>query len=28
MRRYFQKNLKEALGLLDEMDNSTVEAGR
>ena len=28
MRRYFQKNLKEALGLLDEMDKSTVEAGR
>src|SRR6266702_6799725 len=28
MRRYFQKNLKEALGLLDEMDKSTIEAGR
>lgn len=27
MRRYFHKNLKEALGLLDEMDNSVV-AGR
>src|SRR5229473_6642834 len=28
MRRYFQKNLKEALGLLEEMDNRPVEAGR
>ena len=28
MRRYFQKHLKEALELLDEMDNSSVEAGR
>jgi DNA-binding transcriptional ArsR family regulator len=28
MRRYFQKNLKEAIGLLDEMDSHPVEAGR
>jgi DNA-binding transcriptional ArsR family regulator len=28
MRRYFHKNLKEALGLLDEMDNSSIVAGR
>ncbi len=28
MRRYFQKHLKEALELLDEMDDSTVPAGR
>lgn len=28
MRRYFQKHLKEALELLDEMDNSSVEVGR
>lgn len=27
MRRYFQKNLKEALKLLNEMENSTVELG-
>jgi ArsR family transcriptional regulator len=28
MRRYFQKHLKEALELLDEMDDSTLPAGR
>ena len=28
MRRYFQKHLKEALELLDKMDNSSVDAGR
>jgi DNA-binding transcriptional ArsR family regulator len=28
MRRYFQKHLKEALELLDEMDSSSVGAGR
>ena len=28
MRRYFQKHLKEALELLDEMDNRSVEASR
>jgi DNA-binding transcriptional ArsR family regulator len=28
MRRYFQKHLKEALELLDEMDDSTIPAGR
>jgi DNA-binding transcriptional ArsR family regulator len=28
MRLYFQKHLKEALELLDEMDNSSVEAGK
>lgn len=28
MRRYFHKNLKEALGLLDELDNSSIVAGR
>ncbi len=28
MRRYFQKHLKEALELLDEMDNRSVEAGQ
>jgi len=28
MRRYFQKHLKEALELLDEMDNRSAEASR
>jgi DNA-binding transcriptional ArsR family regulator len=28
MRRYFQKHLKEALELLDEMDDDSVEAGK
>jgi DNA-binding transcriptional ArsR family regulator len=28
MRRYFQKNLKEALQMLAEMDKATVETGR
>ena len=28
MRRYFQSYLKEAQGLLDEMDNSSVAAGQ
>jgi DNA-binding transcriptional ArsR family regulator len=28
MRRYFQKHLKEALELLDEMDDSTMAAHR
>ncbi len=28
MRSYFQKHLKEALELLDEMDNSSVDVGR
>jgi ArsR family transcriptional regulator len=28
MRRYFQKHLKEAQQLLDEMDDSTISAGR
>ncbi len=28
MRRYFQKQLREAQGLLDEMDNSSVGAGQ
>lgn len=28
MRRYFQKHLKEALELLDEMDSSSVGAAR
>ncbi len=27
MRRYFQKHLKEARGLLDQMDNNSVVAG-
>ena len=28
MRRYFQCNLKEALGLLDEMDDTPIEVDR
>jgi ArsR family transcriptional regulator len=28
MRRYFQCHLKEALGLLDEMDDTPIEADR
>jgi DNA-binding transcriptional ArsR family regulator len=28
MRSYFQKHLKEALELLDEMDDSSLEVGR
>ncbi len=28
MRRYFQKHLKEAQGLLDEMDNGSVATGQ